>query len=229
MRRYTSRMSFGAQDIVLIGTAGAFGLMAGTTLCDHVARGARGLLARYARPARTCAGMACGVACAALAGVYGFTTETVELILFACVLCHLSLTDIDRREIPNADLVLALGIRLAYLLLGMLTGTFLLADVRFYLMSFLVILAVLLALILIADRFLGDDSMGGGDIKLLAVCALYLGWFETMVVLFVSCVLGLLSVVPSLLRRSRDEAGSLTFPFGPSIAIATVLGLLVFG
>lgn len=208
---------------------GAFGLMAGMMLCDHAARGAKGLLVRNVRAARLWVGIVCGVASAILVGAHGFTLRTIELVLFACILCHLSLTDIDRREIPNADLAAALAIRLAYLLYGMLTGELSLANVCFYLVSFAAILVVLLASILVADRLLGDDSMGGGDIKLLAVCALYLGWFETLVVLFVSCLLGLLSVVPALLRRGRDEASSLTFPFGPPIAIATVLGLLVFG
>ena len=209
--------------------AGAFGLMAGLVLCGHVARGAKGALAQCSRTVRISTGLACGVACAALAGVCGFHLQAIELMLFACVLCHLSLTDIDRREIPNADIAAALSIRLAYMLHGTFTGEFYFADVRFYLVSFVVILVLLLVPVLIADRFLGVDSMGGGDIKLLAVCALYLGWFQTLVVLFVACVLGLLSVVPALIRRGKDEAGSLTFPFGPTIAIATVLGLLVFG
>ena len=217
------------QDIPLVCAMGAFGLMAGMVLCDHAARGAKGLLVRNAWTARLWAGIVCGMVSAILVGAHGLTLRAIELVLFACILCHLSLTDIDRREIPNADLVAALAIRLAYLLHGMLTGGLSLADVSFYLVSSAVILVVLLASILVADRLLGDDSMGGGDIKLLAVCALYLGWFHTLVVLFVSCMLGLLSVIPTLLRRGRDEAGSLTFPFGPPIAIATVLGLVVFG
>ena len=35
------------------------------------------------------------LASAILAGAHGLTLRTIELVLFACILCHLSLTDID--------------------------------------------------------------------------------------------------------------------------------------
>ena len=68
------------------------------------------------------------------------------------------------------------------------------------------------------DRILKKDSLGGGDIKLIAVCALYLGPVNMLFALIGSCVIGLVFV---LIRRIRKKEGEgKAFPFGPSIALS---------
>ena len=84
------------------------------------------------------------------------------------------------------------------------------------------VIATLVLLTLAMDRLLGRDSMGGGDIKLLGVAALYVGWRQCLMLLPLACCLGLAS---ALLRPSGERAGA--FPFGPSIALALWVTLLV--
>ena len=80
----------------------------------------------------------------------------------------------------------------------------------------------LLAISLVLDRILGRDSLGGGDIKLLAVVGLYLGPIGSMFALIIACAAGL--AFHALFRRRGD--GGKAFPFGPSIAAAAAVMLL---
>ncbi len=79
-----------------------------------------------------------------------------------------------------------------------------------------------LLLSLAMDRALGKESLGGGDIKLLAVAGLYLGWIGSLLSLLLACLLGL--ALAAALRRGRGEA----VPFGPAIAVSAA-ALLFLG
>ena len=202
------------------------GFAAGFALAWRVARGATGLLRGAGRALRMCAGVAVALAWGALVWAYGPTPEALELMALVCVLAHLSQVDLDRRVIPNADLALACAIRLTYLVLGTVLGW---PGMRlgYYLASAAGVLAVLLATVLLADRLLGTDSMGGGDLKLFAVCALYVGWLQSLAVVFAACVLGLASSVVLARGEAAEGYPERTFPFGPSIALACVLCLVL--
>ena len=62
--------------------------------------------------------------------------------------------------------------------------------------------------------------MGGGDIKLLFVIGLYIGWEKTLVAFLFSCILGILT---GFLQKKKEN---IYFPFGPSITLGTLLSLL---
>ena len=191
-----------------------------------------------------------GVSFVAILAVYGPTLETLELCLFACVLLFLSLTDIDDYLIPNACIVVALVIRCVYLAIMCALGSMTTADLLFYVGSAVGVSVVLLATVLVADHVLGRESMGGGDLKLYAVAALYFGWQQMLFLIVVSCLLGLGSTVFFRGRaleegegqeagvQSQDDSGeqdqpeptgSQPFPFGPSIALACVITMLCGG
>ena len=70
----------------------------------------------------------------------------------------------------------------------------------------------LLLISLIMDRLLGRETMGGGDIKLLAMLGLYTGPAAGLFLLLLACFIGLAFA----LRRGRGQA----FPFGPALALA---------
>ena len=68
--------------------------------------------------------------------------------------------------------------------------------------------------------------MGGGDIKLLFVTGLYLGWARNILVIFFACIIGI--IVGSMQQRKmiteeEDAEETFYFPFGPSIAVSAVL------
>ena len=170
-------------------------------------------------------GLACLVGAIGWAGIawrYGASLEALELCLLCLVLFVASLTDLAAFVIPDACTLAAVAVRVAYqLVMGLGAGGGL-APLGAALADAVAVIATLALLTLAMDRLLGRDSMGGGDIKLLGVAALYVGWRQCLMLLPLACCLGLAS---ALLRPSGERAGA--FPFGPSIALALWVTLLV--
>lgn len=210
--------------------AAAVGLLVGVLVCRSVERGATGALAGASRMRRGVCGAVCACAYAALAAFFGPTVQTLELCAFAGILLHLSLTDLDRLLIPNSSIVAATAVRAAYLAFELSRGAINIAVVGYYLGSALAVGVMLLATVLLADRLLGADSMGGGDLKLFVVGALYVGWQQSILLVFLACLLGLaFAAVRGLLSPVSNDSGEpsdlVAFPFGPSIALACVVTL----
>ena len=77
------------------------------------------------------------------------------------------------------------------------------------------------------ERFAQRPSMGGGDIKLLAVVGLFLGWERGLWCLFAACLVVLMMQVVSRVREGGKGIGSQTFPFAPAILVGAVIASLL--
>lgn len=168
--------------------------------------------------------LVCGLMWAGLALVYGCGLETVELCLLSLVLVALSLTDLASLTIPNVCIVAAVVIRVAYIDMAGLLG---LADPAVLLASSLAgalgTFVPLLLLTLLLDRLLDTESLGGGDLKLLTVAGMYVGWL-VVPLLTLACLLGLAGSV----TKARGHLDALApFAFGPAIACAFWTTLMV--
>ena len=64
------------------------------------------------------------------------------------------------------------------------------------------------------DGHIGGVAVGGGDIKLLFLTGLFLGWQKNLLCLLLACVVGILW---GLVRAKRGQQG---LPWGPGIALA---------
>ena len=64
------------------------------------------------------------------------------------------------------------------------------------------------------------EGMGLGDAKLLAVIGFWFGWFSIPFTIFMSSVVALIFVVPSLINKSRKMSSQI--PFGPYIIVAAI-------
>ena len=84
---------------------------------------------------------------------------------------------------------------------------------------FAAVAVVLLAVVLMMEKRMGREAMGGGDLKLLALTGLYLGWMGNLLCLLLACVLG---ICAGLASGRRDAP----IPWGPSIAAAAWVTLL---
>ena len=65
------------------------------------------------------------------------------------------------------------------------------------------------------------EGMGLGDAKLMAVIGFWFGWVSIPFVIFISSIVALATVIPSLINKSRQMSSEI--PFGPYIIIACVL------
>jgi leader peptidase (prepilin peptidase)/N-methyltransferase len=138
-------------------------------------------------------------------------------IFLGCLFC-LSLVDLEKFEIPDGCLAVAAGAWLIALPFD--------PDWRQTLVRGLIAAALfgggILLLSIVMDKALKRESLGGGDVKLLAVCGLYLGTVGTLFCLILACVLGLL--LGALRKTKKGDP----IPFGPAIALAAAC-VLLFG
>lgn len=88
----------------------------------------------------------------------------------------------------------------------------------------------LLLIVLLYEKVRQKEAMGGGDIKLLFLTGLFLGWQRNILCLLIACVLGIVFAFAFPEKRAsedgaEEEDGKL-FPWGPSISAAAILTLL---
>ena len=65
------------------------------------------------------------------------------------------------------------------------------------------------------------EGMGLGDAKLFAVIGFWFGWISIPFVIFLSSIIALIHVTPSLLKKSKNISSQI--PFGPYIIVGTLI------
>ena len=142
-----------------------------------------------------------------------------QWLVWVGLLLALSLADAARRIIPDALLLALAANRLLWLVLLRENP----AEAALGILTACAVPALLLALVLAAEKVSRREVMGGGDIKLLFALALYLGWAELLLALLASCLLGLLWA--ALAGRRRGAA----VPFGPFLTAGAVCAVCFGG
>lgn len=158
---------------------------------------------------------------------YGLTAEFLFFAFLFSALIIVLFVDIDNRIIPDKLVIAtAIGGCLALIynifkplsiygdrnwwnpLLGVLPGS-----------GFLLLVAILGILI-----YKSDDAMGMGDVKIFAPIGLFLGWRMCIAALVISVFLGGLTGAALMISGVKKRRDSL--PFGPFIAIGTIIAVL---
>lgn len=163
----------------------------------------------------------CAAVFAALVWRYDVTILTLEYLVLATLLLAISLVDWDTGLIPDG--LLLAGI-LNFALFTVLGGGEIFPRLLRGLGGGLALSVPVLLLVLLMDRVLKKESMGGGDIKLFFLCGLYFSWREVLYLLILSCVLGLALGLLSG-KTTGDPDNPKALPFGPAICAATILAL----
>lgn len=84
-----------------------------------------------------------------------------------------------------------------------------------------------LAVSIAFERLAQRPSMGGGDVKLLAVVGLFLGWERGLWCLFSACLVVLVMQVVSRFREGGKGIASQTFPFAPAILVGVIIASIL--
>ena len=82
---------------------------------------------------------------------------------------------------------------------------------------------VIWSIIIFYKQIRKKEGMGLGDAKLLSAIGFWFGWISIPFVIFLSSIIALLSVIPSLLKNSKSMSSQI--PFGPYIIIGTLVYL----
>ena len=152
---------------------------------------------------------------------FGFSVRLCRDLVLAGCLFTLSLVDLESFEIPDGCLLIGLLAWIVSLpLLGMTAR-----EILSHILSGAVYGAGMLTISLLFDALLKKESMGGGDIKLIALLGLYLGFLGAYFMILAACVLGLIAAGGRALFLKQRFFKPI--PFGPSIAMAGYIMLLL--
>lgn len=140
---------------------------------------------------------------------FGLSLRAAEYALLLMLLMCAALIDLEAMVLPDGILAAAA--------LAWLGFAFTYADplrrIGGGVLAALVYGGGLLALAGMMDALLHTESLGGGDVKLIAVLGLYLGWQSCLLLVLLASILG---IAFSRLPQNRGRA----FPFGPPVALA---------
>lgn len=152
-----------------------------------------------------------GVLYCIIIGVKGINANSLLYCLFVSALLTLSVIDIRTLEIP-------VGINGFILVLGILHVIMNYRDFWNYGLGFISVSAGLL----IIYYLLKGNGIGGGDIKLMAVSGLLLGWKENILAFLLACIVGSMIHV----ARMKIEKTDHVLAFGPYLSAGIIISLL---
>ncbi len=142
-----------------------------------------------------------------------------EVACLCVPLIWLSVTDLRARRIPNACVLLVMGIHAA----GCLTRRNVWALAAGILWASGLFL-VLLALSSLLGRHARTGPLGGGDIKLMAAMAFCLDPCRLVCALMMASALGIATWL--VLRWHGQARADHTFPWGPALSVSLMIALV---
>lgn len=167
-----------------------------------------------------------GLLCGAVFWHFGFTLEAIAAFTLLFWLVALALIDFDTFTLPNpltqSGLILGL---LFQILLGFQSNGLRGAIAQFVGAIGAMVLGIWLldSVGLLGSIMLGQQAMGGGDPKLLAMIGVWLGWQNVLLTLVLACALGTLIIGGAMQLGKHDRRQHL--PFGPFLALGAMISL----
>lgn len=143
--------------------------------------------------------------------INGFTVESVMFSLFTSALLVLTVIDWRTYEIP-------IGINIFILVLGCLRVVLDFNHLRGYLIGFFAVSSVLFLIYILTK----GRAIGGGDIKLMAVAGLLLGWQLVVLGFFIGCILA--SVIHII--RMKVSGADRVLAMGPYLSAGLFIAML---
>lgn len=143
--------------------------------------------------------------------VYGISVEALLYALLASALITLSVIDFRTYEIPA-------GINVFILTLGLIRIVTDYADWPDYAIGFLLVSGFLYIVHLVTK----GRGIGGGDIKLMAVSGLLLGWKQILLAFVLGCIIG--SVIH--VARMKISGQGHVLAFGPYLSVGILISAL---
>jgi leader peptidase (prepilin peptidase)/N-methyltransferase len=149
--------------------------------------------------------------------VFGPSALLVVRLIFACAMIVLFAIDLEHKLLPNV-------ITLPGIVAGLIVSLAFPPGIADALIGALVGGGVLWAIGEVYYRVTGQEGMGGGDVKMLAMIGAFLGWKHVILTLVLSSVAG--SLLGVLLLASRRGGMKYALPFGTFLALAALAASL---
>lgn len=148
---------------------------------------------------------------------FGLTWETVRFLLLLSLVFAGALVDLSDGWIPDRFLIIG---AVGYFPLAWLSGG---GDLILQgLIGAAALFFPVLMVVLVMDKVMKTETMGGGDLKLFALLGLYFGWKQGLLLILLSCLVGLLII--ALMGRLKKKTQT---PFGPALFLSAWATALV--
>ncbi len=154
--------------------------------------------------------------------VFGISIEFFISITFLSTLIIISISDLKYYIIPDEVLIVGTILLLIEMIINCIIN-----DVSFFNGLFMPILsgagsfAILFLIKILGDAFFKKESLGGGDIKLLFVIGLVIGFDMSLVSIFLASFIALPVSVVQLVKKNDNVVS-----FGPYLSLAAAIILL---
>lgn len=149
--------------------------------------------------------------------VFGWTPLLVPRLVFACAMVVLFAIDLEHHLLPNV-------ITLPGIAVGLIASAVLPPGIVDALIGVLIGGGVLWLIGEAYFRYSGQEGMGGGDVKMLAMIGAFLGWKLVLVTLVLSSVLG--SVIGLIVIAARRGGMKYALPYGTFLALGALVASL---
>ena len=144
----------------------------------------------------------------------------IFLSILSLILIMIFFIDLENFIIPDSLNFIVMGLALLKNFLPNF-GTMLIHEINQSIIGGMVGYLSIWLIIFLYKTFKKIDGMGFGDAKLMAGIGLLFGWQSIPFILFVSSILGLIFVVPSLIKKQKTMRTEI--PFGPFIIAACLI------
>jgi len=150
--------------------------------------------------------------------VFGWSALLVPRLVFACAMVVLFAIDLEHHLLPNV-------ITLPGIVVGLISSAVLPPGIVSALIGVAIGGGVLWLIGEAYYRYSGQEGMGGGDVKMLAMIGAFLGWKLVLVTLVLSSVAGsLIGVIVIAMKRGGMKYA---LPYGTFLALGALAASLV--
>ena len=151
---------------------------------------------------------------------FGLTPTFGFALVFCWLLIVLSAIDLKTKYLPD-------NLTLSLLWLGLIANYFgYFVDLHTAVLGVIFGYGVLWLFFQGFKLLTGKEGMGYGDFKLLAALGAWFGWQSLVLILMLSCIIGIISAL-IFYRNAKDDESKM-IPFGPYLSIAGIV-YLFFG
>ncbi len=147
---------------------------------------------------------------------FGMTIDLLIAITFISTLLIIIISDYQTMIIPDEVLIFSLIILIVEFLFK-----YNLNDVFINILNGIISFTIMLLIKKMGDLIFKRESMGGGDIKLMFIFGIYLGWINALLSIFIASFIGLPVALIIMNKKGNHE-----IPFGPFLAIAAIIETL---
>ena len=173
---------------------------------------------------------------------FGFTLMALEAAFLAAILLCISFADLEDYLVPDRLIIAGIAGRLVFVITSGILEHSLWKDLLNTVIGGFAVALPLYLLVIIADKVMDKETMGGGDIKMIFMIGLYFRWQCSLFIMIVACIFGMIFGIVNNARQKDAEpievpdASASTeeilaaieakeeqklIPFGPSIAAGT--------